>query len=77
MIRLLNAYFPSRTVFLGVSEACLVALAFVTASFARLGGTDAAVMLSYEQGYFKIFVISVAVITCMYYFDLYDFLDLK
>jgi sugar transferase (PEP-CTERM system associated) len=72
MIRLLNAHFPTRTLFLGISEACLVALAFVAASIARLGTTDAAVMLSYEQGGAKIFVVSAVFIGCMYYFDLYD-----
>src|ERR1700693_3479185 len=72
MIRLLNAYFPRRTLFLGISEACLVALAFVAASIARLGATDAALMLSYEQGGAKIFVVSAVFIGCMYYFDLYD-----
>ncbi len=50
MIRLLNAYFPRRTLFLGISEACLVALAFIAATIARLGKTDASLMLSYEQG---------------------------
>ena len=72
MIRFLNAYFPSRTVFLGISEACLVTLAFVGAAVVRLGATDATVMLSYEQGLLKICVISVFFVTCMYYFDLYD-----
>lgn len=72
MIRLLHAYFPARTLFLGISEACLVGLAFVAASIARLGTNDASLMLSYEQGFFKIAVVSAAFITCMYYFDLYD-----
>lgn len=72
MIRLLSTYFPSRTIFLGISEVCLVVLAFVSATVARLGGSNAAVMLAYEQGYFKILVIAVATLTCMYYFDLYD-----
>jgi len=72
MIRLLNAYFPTRTFFLGVSEACLIALAFVAATVVRLGETDASVMLSYEQGFLKIFILSAAFIVCMYYFDLYD-----
>jgi sugar transferase (PEP-CTERM system associated) len=72
LIRFLSAYFPSRTVFLGISEACLVTLAFVTAAVARLGATDAAVMLGYEQGFMKILVISASFVTCMYYFDLYD-----
>src|ERR1700691_354949 len=72
MIRLLNAYFPRRTLFLGISEACLVALAFVAATIARLGKTDASLMLRYEQGFLKILMLSGAFIICMYYFDLYD-----
>ncbi len=72
MIRLLHAYFPTRTVFLGISEACLVALAFVAATIARLGQNDATLMLGYEQGAVKIFLVSAAFMICMYYFDLYD-----
>lgn len=77
MIRLLNVYFPRRTLFLGISEACLVALAFVIATVARLGVTDASVMLNYEQGGFKISIVSAVFIGCMYYFDLYDSLILS
>jgi sugar transferase (PEP-CTERM system associated) len=72
LIRFLNAHFPARTVILGISEACLVGLAFVAAMIARLGATDASVQLSDEQGFFKILVVSATFITCMYYFDLYD-----
>jgi sugar transferase (PEP-CTERM system associated) len=72
MIRLFHAYFPTRTLFLGISEACLVALAFIAATFARLGTTNASLMLSYEQGFLKILMLSAAFIVCMYYFDLYD-----
>jgi len=72
MIRLLNAYFPRRILFLGISETCLVVLAFIAAAIARLGTTDASLMLFYEQGLPKIFVLSGAFIVCMYYFDLYD-----
>ena len=39
---------------------------------ARLGTSDAAVMLRYEQGFLKIAIISATFVTCMYYFDLYD-----
>jgi sugar transferase (PEP-CTERM system associated) len=72
LIRFLHAYFPARTIFLGISEACLVAIAFVAATVARLGASDASLMLNYEQGFLKIFVVSAAFILCMYYFDLYD-----
>ncbi len=72
MIRLLHAYFPARTFFLGISEACLVAAAFVAASVARLGTNDATIMINYELGLYKILAVSAAFVACMYYFDLYD-----
>jgi len=72
LIRFLNAYFPVRTLFLGVSEACLVTLAFVAATIARLGMSDATLMLNYEQGFVKISIVVAAFVICMYYFDLYD-----
>jgi sugar transferase (PEP-CTERM system associated) len=72
LIRFLHAYFPARTIFLGISEACLVAVAFVAASIARLGMNDATLMLNYEQGFVKISIVAAAFILCMYYFDLYD-----
>ena len=72
MIRLFHAYFPTRTFVLGISEWCLIALSFVAATILRLGTTDAVVMLQYEQGLFKILVLSGAFLLCMYYFELYD-----
>lgn len=77
MIRLLSAHFPGRILFLGVSEACLVMIAFVAATFGRLGKDDALVMLKYEQGGLKILVVLVAFMTCMHYFDLYGSLILS
>ena len=72
MIRLLHAYFPKRTLFLGISEVCLVTLAFLAATVARLGSGAAAYLFNYQHGSFKILVASMAIITCMYYFDLYE-----
>ena len=72
MIRLLHAYFPARTFFLGISEVCLVAAAFVAATIARLGMNDASIMISYELGLYKILAVATAFVACMYYFDLYD-----
>ncbi len=77
MIRFFHTYFPARTLFLGVSEAVLVTTAFVIATFARLGASDANLMLNYEQGFLKISVVAVVFILCMYYFDLYDSLVLS
>ncbi|MGB2633579.1 MAG: exopolysaccharide biosynthesis polyprenyl glycosylphosphotransferase [Candidatus Acidiferrum sp.] len=73
MIRLLHASFPTRTIFLGVTEAGVVLFAFIVATMARLGTSDTFLMLNYEQGFRKIIVVAAAFLVCMYYFDLYDF----
>jgi sugar transferase (PEP-CTERM system associated) len=72
LIRLLHAYFPRRTFFLGVSEACLVSLAFLTATLARVGAGGAGRVLYGQHGSVKILIMSGAIIICMHYFDLYD-----
>lgn len=72
MIRLLHAYFPTRTLFLGISETCLVSLAFLAATVARLGRGATAYLFDYQHGSFKILVASFGIVTCMYYFDLYQ-----
>lgn len=72
MIRVLNAYFPRRTLLLGISEACLIALSFVAAAVLRLGTNDATLMLHDKQGFLRILVLSGIFLICMYYFDLYD-----
>ncbi len=72
MIRFLNAYFPSRTVLLGISETCLIAVAFLMATIAWFGINDATIVLNYEQGFVKILVVAAVFVLCMYYFDLYS-----
>jgi len=72
LIRLLNAYVPKRTLLLGISEACLITLALVASALARLGPGEARFMLTYQYGSLKILFVSVAFLTCMYYFDLYE-----
>ncbi len=73
MIRFLHAYIPTRTLLLGISEACLISLALVASALARLGAGEAGFMLAYQYGILKILFVSVAFMTiCMYYFDLYE-----
>jgi sugar transferase (PEP-CTERM system associated) len=72
LIRFLNVHFPKRTLLLGITEACLISLAFMASAVARLGTEDAGFMLTYQRGFLKILLVTVAFITCMYYFDLYD-----
>ena len=72
MIRILHAYFPPRTLLLGVSEACAVVVAFVLSTVLWTGVIDADLVLVYERGFLKIILVSAIFILCMYYFDLYD-----
>ena len=72
MIRVFNTYFPARTLFLGVSEALLVIVAFVLATVVRLGMDDASLMLNYQHGFWKIAIVAIVFSLCIYYFDLYD-----
>jgi len=72
VIRILNAYFPARTLFLGVSEACLVSFAFVAAALARLGAAGIMHLFNDQHGSLKILAIAVAIVVCLHYFDLYE-----
>jgi sugar transferase (PEP-CTERM system associated) len=73
MIRLFNAYFPTRTLLLTVTEALLVTLAFVVAVVFWAGtAMDANIYLLYENGFGRIGLVVGIFVTLMYYFDLYD-----
>jgi exopolysaccharide biosynthesis polyprenyl glycosylphosphotransferase len=72
VIKLFNAYFPTRTVILVVSEAMLATMAFVVATIVYQGPLDASITLNYEYGFAKIALIVVTLILCMYYCDMYD-----
>jgi len=76
VIRIFNAYFPSRTLLLAFSEACVVVFAF-TASCVVLMGRDADIFLNYDGGFANIALITVVFVLCMYYGDLYDSLILS
>ena len=71
MIRILNVYFPARTLLLGVSEVLLVCLTFTLAVFFRMGH-DADLLFSYEHGLAKIGLVASTYLLCMYYLDLYE-----
>jgi sugar transferase (PEP-CTERM system associated) len=73
MIRLFNAYFPTRTLLLTVTEALIVTLAFVVAVVFWAGtAMDANIYLLYENGLGRIGLLVGIFVTLMYYFDLYD-----
>ncbi len=72
MIRLLHAYFPKRTIFLGISEGFLISIAFLSAILARLGLGGAGYIFNNQHGSLKILITSVLIVMCMHYFDLYE-----
>ena len=73
MIRLFNAYFPTRTLLLTVTEAALVTLGFVAAvEFWAGTASDASIYLLYENGLGRIGLVVAVFLILMYYFDLYD-----
>ncbi len=73
MIRLFNAYFPTRTLLLTVTEALIVTLGFVAAVLYWAGtATDANIYLLYENGLGRIGLVVGVFVMLMYYFDLYD-----
>jgi len=79
MIRLFNAYFPTRTLLLTVTEALLVTLGFVAAVVFWAGtAADANIYLFYgdsasgPNGIGRIGLLVGIFVLLMYYFDLYD-----
>ncbi len=73
MIRLFNAYFPTRTLLLTVTEAILVTFGFVLAVILWAGtAADANIYLLYDNGLGRIGLIVGVFVLLMYYFDLYD-----
>jgi FlaA1/EpsC-like NDP-sugar epimerase len=71
MIRLLNVYYPTRTVLLLLCEAAVVSSCFLVASLILLG-PDTLLVLNYEFGFWKIAAITVLSLLLSYYFDLYE-----
>jgi len=71
MIRLLNVYYPTRTVILLLCEALIVCGSFVMASLVLLGPSTMDVLTDHH-GILKIVVLTVITILCAYYFDLYE-----
>ena len=72
MIRLLNVYYPTRTIILLLCEACVVSGCFLAATWIMLGSIDAFIALQYEHGILKIVLITLLTLFLSYYFDLYE-----
>ena len=71
MIRLFNVYYPIRTLILLIGEALIVWTSFLLAAVVEFR-EDSYLVLNYEGGYIKLFVVTGVVLLCSHWFDLYD-----
>lgn len=71
MIRLFNVYYPVRTLVLLIGEALIVWTSFLLGAVYAFR-QDSYLVLNYEGGYLKILVVTVLVLLCSHWFDLYD-----
>ncbi len=71
MIRLFNVYYPVRTLLLLVGEALIIWTSFLLGAVLELR-EDSYLVLNYEGGYFKILAVTILVLLCSHWLDLYD-----
>lgn len=70
MVRILNVYYPTRTIVLAFGEVLIIYLCFLLAvAYFKL---DASLFLTYEHGFYKIDIVCAVLMVCLYYHDLYD-----
>jgi len=79
VIRLFNVYYPVRTVVLLGGEVLLIALSFLLALVIQMHGDwyHVSLILQIEDGFLKIFEVTLLALFCLYYFDLYDLQQLR
>ncbi len=71
MVRIFKVYYPLRVPFLLFSDAMIVGLSFVLAAIV-LFQEDSYFLLTYDNGFVKIAVLTVLCVVGLHYFDLYD-----
>jgi sugar transferase (PEP-CTERM system associated) len=71
LIRLFNVYYPVRTLVLLIGEALIVWTSFLLGAVYALR-EDSYLALNYEGGYVKILGVTVLVLLCSHWLDLYD-----
>jgi sugar transferase (PEP-CTERM system associated) len=71
LIRLFNVYYPVRTLVLLIGEALIVWTSLLLGAV-YVFREDSFIVLNYEYGYRKIFVVTILVLLCSHWFDLYD-----
>ncbi len=71
MIRLFNVYYPIRMLVLLIGEALIVWTSFLLGAWYAFGA-DSYIELFYQNGLFKISLLTLLVLLCSYGLDLYD-----
>jgi sugar transferase (PEP-CTERM system associated) len=71
LIRLFNVYYPVRTLVLLIGEALIIWTSFLLGAVYELR-EDSYLVLNYEGGYFKILGVTLLVLLCSHWLDLYD-----
>jgi sugar transferase (PEP-CTERM system associated) len=71
LIRLFNVYYPVRTLVLLIGEALIIWTSFLLGAVYELR-EDSYLVLNYEGGYLKILGVTVLVLLCSHWLDLYD-----
>ncbi len=71
MIRLFNVYYPVRTLVLLIGEALIVWTSFLLGAVLVLR-EDSYIELHYDAGFYKIFGVTLLVLLCSHWLDLYD-----
>jgi sugar transferase (PEP-CTERM system associated) len=70
VIRLFNVYYPVRTLILLVGEAIIVWVSLLIGTVLCYR-EDSYLVLNFEHGYYKIVIVTAAVLLCSHWFDLY------
>ena len=71
MIRIFKVYYPARTLILLLGEALIVCTSFLLATVLQ-HPNDSYIVLNYENGYLKIFILTGVVLLLSHWCDLYD-----
>lgn len=71
MIRLFNVYYPVRSLILLIGEALIIWTSFLLATVLQ-NREDSYLVLYFQHGWAKIFGVTLFVLVCSHWFDLYD-----
>jgi sugar transferase (PEP-CTERM system associated) len=71
LIRFFNVYYPVRTLVLLIGEALIIGSSFLLGAVLVFPG-DYYLVMNAEHGYVKILIVTMLILLCSHWFDLYD-----